>query len=1659
MKKILFSALSLMIAMLPFSASAKKVHTIGDSTMANYNEESVIKGWGQMLQQFLDGIEVNNRAKSGSSSKSFYQAPEYWASSVQKQISAGDIVLIQFAHNDEKNGGCDGDELISYYKSVGDDTKANATDFRGTTPSGTYKEYLKKYIEDTRKLGAEPILVGPICRKYFTGATIRRNGHHDLGDSFTKLTANGPVDGQKVAADDHTMDYVYQMQQVALEMDVPFVDLTTATKELYESYGEAKCTELLFNAGDGTHVNAMGATLIARLFCQLAQEQGLLTDHIKLSSEMTSSPAIVDFGNAYKGQSMTREFYISGFSMTPAEGTLTITAPEGIDLSTDKINFSQQVTIKYEGGSVIGTLYARAKFDEGAISGEITATNGTDTLVIPYTGMGIVLGGDTEVTAYWRLESNDNCTTDGPITSLGQTLAGMEVQRYANPNANTVWPEESGFTADRKTQRTLIAGGTWPADEIDEVSTRYIEYAVKAADGATINIDRISMYLCGCGGNGMRCKVYYSKEADFANPVLMKFYETMPANNMLYTEAVPVMTLSGDEVLRVRIYPWYNGGASGKTICVSDVTIHGMAEGSGETTGTPGSIYWPFNEGENSSTAAETSVPDFISSTSWSLGENVFIKSVGTVLSTNLNSMNPVETVSGAVDEKTYVCFSVIPKKGVQFVPTKFKFSAAKFGTNGGAVDVVAVRDGVETSIAKNLSPNRNNSADGASNYDLDLSAINPGGRLDIYVRIYSLANNKQLGIGEVTIEGNFYGTPSVVPVYTISAVSSDPEAGTVTTNPAGASFDEGTEISVSASENFGYHFQKWVDADGNEVSTQNPYKFELTADTDLSAVYTKNNVYAVRVALEGGANFNQVQFAPEGNIVNGVHYYEEGEEITLSAINNRILTFTNWDDNSTDASRSVKVTSDLDLTAVFSAEDYIVGWDFYLDEPGSERPADFKADTENAGLLSLHNAEGKTSGWLAGGVNKGGQRGKYCARIWKAMSVGNYFEISFSSEGYSNLLLSAFCGNDFISYAKYDVEYSIDGKNFTKFGEYILPNRGWTGGENRLPAEADNQKRVWIRFMADKEYKSADTGSVFTGSGWENGSENSTDGFSIAEVFVLADADNTADETAPKLLVSIPEDGSNGASANGQVILTFDERILLADDSATLNGEPIAGQVTGKTATFKYSALAYATEYTFTLPAGAITDRNGNPFEGTSITFTTMQRSQPDARLFDAIVAQDGSGDYATVQEAIDAAPSGRAKPWLIFIKEGYYKEHVDIPSGKPFLHFIGESSDKVRICDNRLSGGDNAVHVSIGATVVVNANDCYFEGISFENEYGRDQNNGPQALALNTTGDRIAFNNVKMISYQDTWITPSNSKARNYVTNSWIEGAVDFIYNSGDILIENSTLNIVRKSGGFIVAPSHGADVEWGYVFLNNKITAPGVPSETSVWLGRPWHNSPKTVFINTIAEVTIPATGWYETMGGLPVIWAEYNTIDGNGNPVDLSQRRDTYYYTNPDGTKVYGTAKNILTPEEAAQYTVKNVMSGTDNWQPNVIAEACAAPVVKFTEDNDALVWEAVPYAICYVIRQNGKVVDFTTNTRWATATSRADNKYTVQSVSEYGALSPEAEASGTVGIDSIEADSDAEPVYYNLQGLRIENPAHGSIYIVVRGQNVTKELYR
>ena len=583
MKTKLLSLLSA-IVLLTATGNAKKVHTLGDSTMAPYDESATVtRGWGMYFGQFLtNGWTSINYAKGGRDSRGGYN--ELWQTA-KKNVEAGDYVIITFGHNDEKINGMDRDEVYQYYVSKGMTTEAAALDSRGTTPSDTYKKWLGKIVDEVIAKGATPIICSPVCRSYMDGnGKVQRNGRHDLGDKFSVLTADGIKENQKVGADDHLMDYAYHSQKLAEEKNVAFIDLTTATKNLYESYGtRAKCEAALFDGQGSTHFNTTGALLVARECARLMKAQGILAENITLPTDLSVSPAMADLGEAYKGQTLQKEFTINGFGLSPEEGTVTIQATNGIQLSFDKKDWQQMLSVDYTAATLIKTFCAQLTLTEnGETSGTITLKQGDKTIEIPVTATAVVLDGGAEVKAYWRLEADDNYELTGPAVVTPESFTGMYVQRYSNPNANTVWPDWTGYDASRKMQRNLLTGDAWPADEIDDNPERYIQWGIKPAEGMELKIDAISLFLCGAGGSGMCAHVYYSTD-NFATRTTIFEGKKMTANNPQYVEVKPVLTVKDGQELLVRVYPWYNGAATGKTICLSDLTIHGMAQDAGIT--------------------------------------------------------------------------------------------------------------------------------------------------------------------------------------------------------------------------------------------------------------------------------------------------------------------------------------------------------------------------------------------------------------------------------------------------------------------------------------------------------------------------------------------------------------------------------------------------------------------------------------------------------------------------------------------------------------------------------------------------------------------------------------------------------------------------------------------------------------------------------------------------------------------------------------------------------------------------------------------------------------------------------------------------------------------------------------------------------------------
>jgi pectin methylesterase-like acyl-CoA thioesterase len=871
----------------------------------------------------------------------------------------------------------------------------------------------------------------------------------------------------------------------------------------------------------------------------------------------------------------------------------------------------------------------------------------------------------------------------------------------------------------------------------------------------------------------------------------------------------------------------------------------------------------------------------------------------------------------------------------------------------------------------------------------------------NVALRFTNIDDAQNAYMFDLKIYGNYVSTK---PQYRLDVTQNIPEAGTITKTPYSDTYDQGMSVKLEAKRNFGYKFVKWVDSLDVELSTANPYNVIVDVDKKIKAIFDPVPTYTYVVNIEG-SKWGQVQLTPQPT--NGK--YEEGTQVSMKVVPNPVTNFSYWNDHSTTSERVVTVDGNKSFTATFDEIPFIVGWNFKAQTPTINRAGDFYSETTNTGLISAYDPNGSPVSWLA---NSSGFSPSYPnIRLWtpaaEFKTKRRYLKANFSTVNYKNIQVTSMVSASNQAYSVQLLQYSLDNVNFKELARVDIAdvyNSAWKQLNATLPVEAEGKDKIYIRWIADET-------SPILGESTSN-----NDGTAFTNVFVFADTNIPLDTVAPVLLSTVPASGSHTASINGSVVLNFNEKVKAGTGNITLGSSVLTGTYGSKTASFKYEKLNYDTEYTFTVPAGALTDISGNPYAGITITFRTGVRAEPTKKLFDAVVAKDGSGDYTSIIDAIAAAPSNRAIPWLIYIKNGKYTGHHDIPSSKPFIHLIGQNRDSVIISDNRLCGEDNdpltpTYPVNLGATMVVNSSDCYFENITIENSYGYEKQAGPQALALYTEANRFATNNCYLRSYQDTYLTTyATLSNRHYLKNTRIEGAVDFIYGGGDVFFDKCTITCTRKDGGYIVAPSHATGTAWGYVFSNCTIDEAHASGVTT-YFGRPWHNAPKTVFLYTTLKAKVYPEGWYYKMGAIPAIFADYATMDANGNMVDLSQRIEDYEYEqkNPDGittTTVRGKAKKSLTDAEAATYTYENViLRSVDNWDPRMIAEAPAAPS-NVVNKNSKITWDHVLYSRLYIIFRNGKVVNFTINNEYSdmNVVNGETYSYAVQTVSEYGALS-------------------------------------------------------
>jgi pectinesterase len=295
-----------------------------------------------------------------------------------------------------------------------------------------------------------------------------------------------------------------------------------------------------------------------------------------------------------------------------------------------------------------------------------------------------------------------------------------------------------------------------------------------------------------------------------------------------------------------------------------------------------------------------------------------------------------------------------------------------------------------------------------------------------------------------------------------------------------------------------------------------------------------------------------------------------------------------------------------------------------------------------------------------------------------------------------------------------------------------------------------------------------------------------------------------------------------------------------------------------------------------------------------------------------DFVVAKDGSGNFKTIQEAVNACRDYAERDYLIFVKNGVYEEKLVIPTWKKRLIIVGENVDSTIITFNDYSGKIDSTgrkhNTFTSFTCQASGNDIVFENMTFVNSAGRVG----QAVAAHVEGDRCVFRNCKFIGNQDT-LFASGENSRQYYLNCYIEGTTDFIFGAATAVFENCT--IVSKVDSYITAASTVPGRDFGYVFLKCRLLADSVGRK--VYLGRPWRLYAYTAFINCWMGEHIRPEGWHhwsKPEAEKSVQYLEYNSTGPGANP----------------SARVPWSRQ--LTEDEAKRITTPVVLKGTDGWDP-------------------------------------------------------------------------------------------------------------------------------
>lgn len=288
-------------------------------------------------------------------------------------------------------------------------------------------------------------------------------------------------------------------------------------------------------------------------------------------------------------------------------------------------------------------------------------------------------------------------------------------------------------------------------------------------------------------------------------------------------------------------------------------------------------------------------------------------------------------------------------------------------------------------------------------------------------------------------------------------------------------------------------------------------------------------------------------------------------------------------------------------------------------------------------------------------------------------------------------------------------------------------------------------------------------------------------------------------------------------------------------------------------------------------------------------------------------VVSRDGTGNFRTLQEAIESARAFMDYTVTIYVRNGVYKEKVIVPSWVENIDIIGEDRDKTIITYD-----DHANINKMGTfrtyTVKVEGSDITFKNLTIENNAAQLG----QAVALHTEGDRLKFINCRILGNQDTIYTGAKF-TRLYFKDCYIDGTTDFIFGPSTALFEDCIIHSKRNS--YVTAASTPKEAKYGYVFKHCKLTAePGVDK---VYLGRPWRPYAYTLFVECELGKHIVSAGWHNWGKQSNEETARYMEYKNTGEGANASER--------------VAWSKQ-LTKKEAEAVTVDAIFRTQSNWNP-------------------------------------------------------------------------------------------------------------------------------